>query len=312
VTRWRRPQFLLLVLAVLLLAATFLRPTLELEQATYRYVFVFDISQSMNVDDVPGTRAPITRIEYAKQMTLESLTMLPCGSEAGLALFTGHRAFLLITPVETCANYRELAGIVNNINWRMTWETKSEIAKGVYKSVALLKQLPGDTRLVFFTDGHEAPPINPELPPRFAGEKGEISGLIMGVGGDTPSPIPKYDSDGEQQGYWKAEDVSHTDSYTQQRSAREGTPASTQTGTEHLSSLRVSYLQGIAENTGLSYHTLQGAREFANRMKSPSLGIAKTATTDMRWLLALSALIALIATLAGNPLRKRGTSGSIE
>jgi len=303
VTSWRRPQILVLIVALLLLAATFTSPTMQLERPTYRYVFVFDISQSMNVMDIPDANTPITRLNYAKQTAVESLSILPCGTEVGLALFTGHRAFLLITPVEICANYRELSIMLNNIDWRMMWEARSEIAKGLFKSIALMKELAGQTRLVFLTDGHEAPPINADLPPRFPGTKGEIDGLIMGVGGEKPVPIPKFDASGEQQGYWKADDVAHVDAFSQARSAREGTELMN-TGSEHLSSLRETYLQGLADKTGLAYRRLGDAQAFSEQMRTKKLGIPKIITTDMRWLFALGALIAFIATMLFAPLQK--------
>jgi mxaL protein len=307
VNAWRRPQVILLVASITLLAITFARPTMQLERPTYRYVFVFDITQSMNVMDVPDTDTPVSRLDYAKRTAVETLSMLPCGTEVGLALFTGHRAFLLITPIEICANYSELSSMLHNIDWRMTWEARSEVAKGLYKSIKLLTELAGQTRLVFFTDGHEAPPINPELVPRFSGVKGEISGLIMGVGGGKPVPIPKFDQTGEQQGYWKAEDVSHVDAFTQAQSAREGT-TSEKIGTEHLSSLRETYLRGLAEKTGLTYRRLGSAKAFSKQMKGKTLGIPVIVAADMRWLFALGALLALIATMASAAWRHPGRS----
>lgn len=276
---------------------------MQLERPTYRYVFVFDISQSMNVMDVPDTDFSITRLNYAKRTAVESLSFLPCGTEIGLALFTGHRAFLLITPVEICANYSELSIMLKSIDWRMTWEARSEIAKGLYKSIALLKQLTGQTRLVFFTDGHEAPPINPDLPPRFSGLKGEINGLIMGIGGGRPVPIPKFDETGTQQGYWQADEVSHVDAFTQSQTVREGIQAKI-IGTEHLSSLRETYLKVLADKTGLTYHRLRDAKAFSQQMRSGALGIPKIITTDLRWLLALGSLLAFVATMLVTSLQK--------
>ncbi len=267
-----------------------------LERATYRYVFVFDITQSMNVMDVSADGSALTRLDYAKQSAAKSLSTLPCGAEVGLALFSGHRAFLLITPIEICANYGELLIMLDSIDWRMTWEARSEVAKGLYKSVQLLQQLPGQSRLIFFSDGHEAPPINPELPPQFVGTKGEVKGLIVGVGGKTPVPIPKFDKTGEQQGYWKAHEVLHIDAYSQARSAREGEKAVV-TGTEHLSSLREAYLKVLADNTGLTYLRLGDAKQFAKQLQSKTLRIPKIVSTDMRWLFALGSLIAILATL---------------
>lgn len=299
----RTRQFALLAISTMILAATFTRPTLQLEQPTYRYVYVFDITQSMNVTDIPNTNASISRLEYAKQMAGESFSLLPCGTEIGLALFTGHRAFLLITPIEICSNYREIAGVLNDIDWTMTWEARSEVAKGLYKSLSLMKRLDTPTRLVFLTDGHEAPPINPDLPPRFPLEKGEIDGLIIGVGGGEPVPIPKLDETGTQQGFWKMDEVMHIDAYNQQRDAREGTQTSN-SGNEHLSSLRSTYLKDLAKITGLSYHTLSGAEKFATQLQSETLGIAKIETTDMRWLFALGSLLCFVLSISSVSTRR--------
>lgn len=293
---WRDHKVAMLAVALLALAATFTHPMMNLERPTFRYVYVFDISQSMNVMDVPGFEGSISRLDYAKQTAIDSLSSLPCGSEIGLALFTGHRAFLLITPIETCANYRELSAMVENISWRMTWKPRSEIAKGLFKSIKLLDQFESPTRVVFFTDGHEAPPINPELSPQFTGTENDIRGMIVGVGGDEPVRIPKFDKFGEEQGFWAADEVAHIDAYTQLSHAREGT-TSTVIGTEHLSSLREPYLKELAANTGLSYTRIGGGQNFTGAVKNTSLGLPKTSERDMRWLFALLALVAFAGSL---------------
>lgn len=291
-----RQQLSLLALAVGLLLVAFFEPHVQLEGVAYRYVYVFDISQSMNVEDIPGQEGQISRLEFAKKAATDTLTLLPCGTEVGLALFTGHRVFLLLTPIEICANQLELNGVIKNVDWRMTWKNRSEIAKAIHKSINLLAQLPDKTNLVFFTDGHEAPPIHPDLAKKFAGEKGAVGGLIVGVGGEQLSPIPKFDKNGEQIGFWEAADVTHVDSFTASQIAREGSIA-TQTGTEHLSSLRESYLKAIAEDTGLQYRKLEQASKFVGHLQVKTLGMPKIAETNLNWLLALGALILLICML---------------
>lgn len=295
-----------LVAAAVLLALTFSNPSLDLARPTYRYVFVFDITQSMNVVDVPREAPSRSRLDYAKDAVIDSFSALPCGTEAGVALFSGHRAFLLVTPIEICANYGELSTIVNRIDWRMTWKARSEVAKGLHKSMNLLKQLPATTRLVFLTDGHEAPPINPELPPRYDGEPGDVAGLIIGVGGATPVPIPKFDDTGAQRGFWQADEVTHIDAFSAMQNAREGITADV-TGTEHLSSLRETYLETIARDTGLTYARLEADRRLAALMTRDEFGIERIVTSDVRWLCALAALLVLAATLVygGGGVRAR-------
>ena len=66
-----------MVSAALLLLYTYRYPTANLIGDTYRYVYIFDISQSMNVTDaVPGD-SELTRLDYAKMASVESLSSLP-------------------------------------------------------------------------------------------------------------------------------------------------------------------------------------------------------------------------------------------
>ncbi|MGR8918790.1 MAG: vWA domain-containing protein [Gammaproteobacteria bacterium] len=286
-----------LLLAVMLLAAslllyTYRYPTANLTGHTYRYVYVFDISQSMNVTDaVPGD-GELTRLEHAKRAGVESLSKLPCGSEVGVALFSGHRAFLLITPIEICSNYAELASIMNQVDWRMTWERSSEVAKGLSKSVRLLTLLDEETRLVFFTDGQESPPIRAGVLPRIMGDIESVRGLVVGVGGDELVEIPKFSESGQRIGVWKADEV------VQKFAADE---ASETTGFEHLSSLRESYLQELANMAGLDYFRLRGIEEFVDRLRARSLAFSRTTITDIRSAFALLALALLVLSVLAKP-----------
>jgi mxaL protein len=125
------------------------------------------------------------------------------------------------------------------------------------------------------------------------------------VGGDKPTPIPKLDATGKQTGFWRAEDVSHTDAYSQARGDREGL-TQTASGTEHLSSLRGSYLQDLANQTGLVYRRLDNVKSFSRQIRSKPLGIPKVMTTDIRWLFALACLGALVATLSSRLMNALG------
>ena len=292
----RHPQVLLLLLAAVLLSATLVAPSVPLKRASYRYVLVFDISQSMNTADVGSEAAPLARLEFAKQRALEALKGLPCGSEVGIALFTGHRAFLMLTPIELCANFQELSTMLASIDWRMTWEERSEVAKGVFRSLELLRALTATTRLVFLTDGHEAPPLNPDVKPGFSGEVGAVRGLLIGVGGALPVPIPKFDAEGKQQGNWQAEDVMQVDTFRAEQQQREGVAAAPG-GTEHLSSLKEDYLRALAQETGLDYLRLEDSDALLHAMTGKALAIPKTQPTDIRWLIALAALLALSTSL---------------
>ncbi|MFL6574711.1 MAG: MxaL protein, partial [Burkholderiales bacterium] len=70
-----------LALALLLLA--WAMPTINRSRATYDYLVVFDITQSMNVVDYELGEAPASRLSYAREATRHALRDLPCGSRVG-------------------------------------------------------------------------------------------------------------------------------------------------------------------------------------------------------------------------------------
>ena len=126
----------------------------------------------------------------------------------GWAVFTEHRTYLLLTPLEVCANRAELRATLAGIDGRMAWSGGSEVAKGLHSGLAIARELAGRPSLVFVTDGHEAPPL--QARPVFDDKRAEVAGVIVGVGELAPSPIPKLDPSGRPLGFWSADDVTQT------------------------------------------------------------------------------------------------------
>lgn len=304
-SRWRDVRLWLLIASVAMLAATALRPVVTLERGVFRHLLVFDITQSMNVRDVELDGQPISRLELSKRAAVEALDDLPCGSSVGLGVFTGHRTFVLSTPVEVCAHYGELARMIEVVDWRMAWIARSEVAKGLYSALLASQEVGADTTPIFVSDGHEAPPINPGFRPRFDGLPGNVKGAIGGVGGMMPVPIPKLAPDGSQRGFWQASEVLQVDPYTLGRSGSvsesmvgvEGNDVEQRiaAGTEHLSSLRESYLRRLADELRLGYRRIDTPADMSALLLSTELATSRAADTDLRWLVASIGLLALVA-----------------
>ena len=178
----------LLIGAALALAATFLNPVATVDRALFDQVIVLDITQSMNVTDYQLEGKPVSRLSYAKHALRQLLLELPCGSKVGWGVFTEYRSFLLIAPIEVCENLTELRSTLDNIDGRMAWTGNSEVAKGLFSGIGIARQLPDKPSLVFVTDGHESPPVNPQHRPVFNDKPGVVQGLIVGVGGLRPLP----------------------------------------------------------------------------------------------------------------------------
>ncbi len=298
----------LLAAAALALAGCFLSPGWTMERSLFEHVIVLDVTQSMNVTDQQLDAKPASRLAYAKHALRQSLLRLPCGSKVGWAIFTEYRSLLLLAPVEVCANLSELRSTLARIDGRMAWSGNSEVAKGVHSAFGIARQLPGMPSLVFVTDGHEAPPLNPRYRPAFDDKPGEVPGLIVGVGELLPSPIPKTDPQGLPLGFWRADEVMQTDPRSQgrggsvagetmldDRAQMNVPPLGASPGSEHLSSLREAYLRLLAREQGLAFVRLQSPQGLAQALMAPALAKPVRARFDARFALAGLALCLLLA-----------------
>lgn len=284
--------------AALLLAATFARPQWPLDRPRFEHVVVLDVTQSMNVQDELWQGRTVSRLDAAKSALRREIEVLPCGSKIGWAIFTEYRSYLLFTPVEVCAHRAELRGALARIDSRMAWSGNSEVAKGLHSAIGIARQLPGTPSLVFVTDGHEAPPLDPNQRPPLESKPGEVAGVIVGVGASKASPIPKSDALGRPLGFWAADDVAQVSPHQPNRdlNGRDEVPAATlgaTRGSEHLSSLREGYLRLLANENGLAFVRLRGD-ELAAALRAPALARPVKTTVDLRNALAALALLLLL------------------
>ncbi len=311
---WRaHTETIALVLAALALALTFARPTARLQLPQVEAVVVFDITQSMNVADQTLAGKPVSRLAFAKAEVERLLPLLPCGSRLGWGIFTDYRSFLLTEPIEVCEHPRELLTELRRIDGGMAWAGNSEVAKGVNSGMQLAHALQGAPALVFISDGHEAPPISPNYRPAFSLARGKVRGLLVGVGGATPLPIPKLDPSGRSLGVWEARDVLQVDPRTLGRAGNReamvdsadlapGPQVGATPGTEHLSSLREGYLQLLGAEAGLAYQHLTDAESLYAALGDARLSRTIESTTDLRPALAGVALLALLLPALGSAL----------
>ena len=310
----------LLLLAAIALATTFVQPRWALMRPAHEMVVVVDITQSMNVTDYRLDTRPASRRAFVRAALRQAVSGLPCGSRVGWAIFTEYRSFLLFAPVEVCAHQHDLLATLERIDGTMAWSGNSEVAKGLDGALRFARDLPGRPAVVFISDGHEAPPVNPRHRPGFETRRGEVRGLIVGTGGLVPAPIPKRDPEGRPLGFWKAGEVMQTDIYSQGRggSVSEERMVETEvadpeaeksigtaTGTEHLSSLREGYLKLLATETGLAYRRLETPESLLEMMTDPQLAGQRLGSFDLRLPLAALALLAvLVASLPGRGGRR--------
>jgi mxaL protein len=259
---------------------------------------IFDITQSMDVEDYELAGAPVSRLKYAREAARRALRELPCGSKVGWGAFAGYRTLVLLAPVEVCENYGDLLTSLGKVDGSMRWENASEITKGVYWSMRAAKELGSNPNVIFITDGQEAPPLDPtNILPMFEDLKaGQVRGWLVGAGGYAPRPIPKTDDDGNREGFWRADEVMQPGDIIQDSKIR---------GAEHLSSLREPHLQEIAHQVGFDYARLSSPESLAGAMLDKRFARREKALTDLYWIPALLALILLAARFSPLSLWRR-------
>ncbi len=113
--------------ALVLLLCAWAMPVFNWPRATYDYIVVFDITQSMSVEDYQIGDAPASRLAYAREATGRALRDLPCGSRVGWGAFAEYRTVLLLAPIEVCANYNDLLASLDKIDGQMRWGNASEV-----------------------------------------------------------------------------------------------------------------------------------------------------------------------------------------
>ncbi|MEQ1531630.1 MAG: vWA domain-containing protein [Methylococcales bacterium] len=303
-----RAWFLMLALLTMLILFAF--PLSQQKRPVYSYIFVIDITRSMNAVDYKDREQSLSRLQFVKQNLRELLLKLPCQTKVGLGLFTERRSTLLFEPLEVCSAYAEIDAAISQIDWRMAWAADSNIAKGLFNTLDMLKNR--DSAVIFVTDGQEAPPVNPNYATDFSALKSKVKGMIIGAGDLVAVPIPKFNAQGQPTGFYGQDDVPHRSSFGQSnldpaqiegynaRNAPFGSKAAT--GNEHLSALQETYLQKLANESGLAYSRLTDLPTLQENLQIPELADWQVVTVDIRWRMAGVALLLLVLVYVPDPL----------
>jgi mxaL protein len=314
---FRDLRFWLTLAATICAGLATMLPPVELDRQTFKLLVVVDITGSMNTRDYRIAENAVSRLDMTKNALRQMLTTLPCRSQLGLAIFTERRPFLLFEPVEICDNFETLDHEISALDWRMAWEGDSHIASGLYRSLALSDELDSD--LIFMTDGQEAPPLPWIGRPHFEGKPGLIKGLIVGMGGYEPSPIPKFDDFGHQVGFWQPNDVPNENTNAPPpvgAEEREGfNPRNAPfgsvlvTGHEYLSSVDEVHLKELANETGLRYVHFDSFQGFMTSLEEAAKFRRIPVAVDIKWIPAALALGLLLVIYGVLPVLDRRAAG---
>ena len=310
--RWQRDTILHSAAALLVLAAV-LHPAIPLKRDLHNYLLVADVTQSMNVEDMPLGTGKVSRLSYTRHLMKETVGSLPCGSHVSLGVFTAESIALLFTPIEVCANFDVIQDSIAHLEWRMAWRGNSRLRFGLKAASATLDALPIPAQMVFFTDGDEAPKLNAINKLDLSHWQGGEGWLVVGVGGDEPMPIPKFDSENHILGYWATTNMILAPSQVQSEESvgtRDDTIASDDYN-RYLSRLDEPYLKELAQEIGARYQRGGDAESLTEAMRrQPAAGHAITDAPLTRPLLLLALLLILASYGPAVPGAWRALAGA--
>lgn len=306
------------LLAALVLLPVFAMPQLMLPGGTFAYLFVIDVSESMNVRDVDVDAPNESRLDRAKASVIAAMANLPCGSRVSVALFAGVDTVTLFEPLEVCRHFPAVEQVVSHVDWRMAWDGDSRIEAGVVNALREAQQRGLD--LVFLSDYDEAPHVEVPHLSDLLGMAGKTKGWLVGVGSFEEKPVPRLDADNNIVGYWTATDAARQGFHPNLVEMIESAPAGAdleKSGAlaevgEHRSALRADYMKQLAKAGGLGYVTADSVSRVATAANDRSTERREKGERDMRIVFGLAAAL-LVASgwIDAERTRKRSDRRSV-
>lgn len=144
-------------------------------------IFLLDVSNSMNAEDIPASR-----LMQAKNIMLNTMSKMK-SEKVGLVIFAGEATSIMPLTSDYAAAEAYIAGISTNI----MKVQGTDFLKAIDKSVEKFKNIPkGSRKIILLSDGEDNEGNESQ-----AGKIAEKEGLIVnsvGIGSDEGAPIPEY------------------------------------------------------------------------------------------------------------------------
>ncbi len=294
-------ETVLLLVALLMLALSLIKPQIQLKQAVHNYLLLADVSQSMNAEDVTINNKKASRLAYTQHLMKNIVETSPCGTYVSVGVFAAENVGLLFTPLEVCANYDEITDSIDHLEWRMAWRGNSRLSFGVKAAASALDYLNVPTQMLFFTDGDEAPKVN-------AINKLDLSDIqigknltLVGIGGHQPVPVPRYNSVNKWVGFFSADTKENSAGATgvtySDTSKDEPDPVVAYAEFDrYLSQLDSDYLKSLAAEVKGNYIEGLDNNNFYAYVQQQKPAASFVTAYSIRWLYLTLAILCLLTT----------------
>jgi len=287
-------NFILLFLAVLFLLLAIINPSVPITKNIYNYIFIVDISQSMNTPDMSLDAQKISRIEYSKKTLQRLIERLPCKTKVSIGMFAGVSVASTYTPIEVCDNFSSINNTIDHLDWRSTWSGNSRLRESMVTLARLIRSFPESAQVVFFTDGEEAPRLHTFNTRDLSQFQGGQDWLFVGIGSDEGTAIPKFDSNNQLIGYWSNDSFALQPGIAQISESNLGTrdnKVASGVSDRYLSKLDEDYLKLLAQEIKGNYIKGDSVETILDAMEKQKAAWRDQSAYELRYFLSLLALI---------------------
>ena len=287
-------NFILLFLAVIFLLLAIINPSVPITKNIYNYIFIVDISQSMNTPDMSLDAQKISRIEYSKKTLQRLVERLPCKTKVSIGMFAGVSVASTYTPIEVCDNFSSINNTIDHLDWRSTWSGNSRLRESMVTLARLIRSFPESAQVVFFTDGEEAPRLHIFNTRDLSQFQGGQDWLFVGIGSDEGTAIPKFDSNNQLIGYWSNDSFALQPGIAQISESNLGTrdnKVASGVSDRYLSKLDEDYLKLLAQEIKGNYIKGDSVETILDAMEKQKAAWRDQSAYELRYFLSLLALI---------------------
>ena len=290
-------NLLMLLLAALFIAAAIANPSIPFKRDIYNYIFVVDISQSMNTEDMMYDNKKISRLDYTKATLRKVLEQLPCKTKVSIGMFAGVSVAATYTPIEICENFSAVNETVERLDWRSVWAGNTRLRASMINLARLIRSFPESAQVVYFTDGEEAPFLHAFNTEDLNQFQGANNWLFVGIGSDVGTPIPKYDNKNQLIGYWSNESFALQPGVAQisaQNAGGRDNNVSSASYDRYLSRLDEEYLKSLAQEIKGNYVNGSDIKKILSAMKKQPSAWRDVTEVQLRNIFSFFALIFFI------------------
>ncbi len=287
--------------AMLLLLLALLNPSIPLKHNIYSYLLIADISQSMNAVDMEISGKPVTRIAYTQKLMREAVSSLPCDTKVSIGLFAGNSVAALYTPIEVCENFAAIQDTIDHLDWRNAWSGNSRVRESLYSIARAVRGFPEPAQVILITDGEEAPKLHAFNTKDLTNFQGADGWLLVGVGSDKGTAIPKLTEKNQIMGYWSNDSFALQPGIAQISESTLGTRDDSVAGANDrfISKLDRSYLESVAKEIGGTYVEGNNVHNLLDAMKHQKPARREIAPFKLSGVLAIIAALLLISAYIG-------------